>query len=45
MKYYDEFKISIYNEANIVALCPTCHRKIHFGQPKYKECSKDEEEN
>lgn len=39
MKYYDydEFKVSIDNEANIVALCPTCHRKIHFGQPEEKE--------
>ncbi|WP_017212204.1 HNH endonuclease [Clostridium beijerinckii] len=38
IKYYysDEFKYSIDNEANIVALCPNCHRKLHFGQPEVK---------
>lgn len=39
MKYYhnDEFEYSIDNEANIVVLCPTCHRKLHFGQPEDKK--------
>lgn len=39
MKYYhsDKFKYSIDNEANIVVLCPTCHRKLHFGQPEDKK--------
>lgn len=32
MKYYDEFKYSIDNEANIVALCPNCHRLLHHGR-------------
>lgn len=34
--YSDEFKYSIDNEANIIALCPNCHRKLHFGQPEVK---------
>lgn len=39
MKYYDydEFKVSIDNEANIVALCPTCHRLLHYGEFQDKE--------
>lgn len=34
IKYYysDKFKVSIDNEANIVALCPTCHRRLHYGE-------------
>lgn len=38
IKYYysDEFQFSIDNEANIVALCPNCHRLLHFGQLKDK---------
>lgn len=32
MKYYDDFEKSIDNEANIVALCPTCHRQLHYGK-------------
>lgn len=32
MKYYDDFKKSIDNEANIVALCPNCHRRLHYGE-------------
>lgn len=32
MKYYDEFQYSIDNEADIVALCPNCHRLLHFGR-------------
>lgn len=32
IKYYDEFKYSIDNEADIVALCPNCHRLLHHGR-------------
>lgn len=32
MEYYDEFKFSIDNEANIVALCPNCHKLLHLGR-------------
>ena len=32
MKYYDDFEKSIDNEANIVALCPNCHRQLHYGK-------------
>ena len=32
MKYYDDFTKSIDNEANIVALCPICHRCLHYGK-------------
>lgn len=34
MEYYysDEFKHSIDNEANIVALCPNCHSLLHHGK-------------
>lgn len=39
IKYYynDEFEYSIDNEANIVALCPTCHRRLHYGQLEDKK--------
>jgi hypothetical protein len=39
IKYYyrDEFKVSIDNEANIVALCPTCHRCLHYGKFEEKK--------
>ena len=30
--YYNEFEFSIDNEANIVVLCPTCHRLLHYGR-------------
>ncbi|NRT32619.1 5-methylcytosine-specific restriction endonuclease McrA [Clostridium beijerinckii] len=32
MKYYDDFEVSIDNEANIVALCPNCHRLLHHSR-------------
>lgn len=34
IKYYysNEFEVSIDNEANIVALCPNCHRCLHYGK-------------
>ena len=37
MEYYDDFKNCIDVEANIVALCPNCHREIHFSDIKNKE--------
>lgn len=37
MEYYDDFKNCIDVEANIVALCPNCHREIHFSDLKNKE--------
>lgn len=32
MAYYNEFQYSIDNEADIVALCPNCHRCLHLGR-------------
>lgn len=32
-----ELNIDIAPNPNIVALCPTCHRNIHFGQPEAKK--------
>mgnify|MGYP001591489877 CR=1 FL=1 len=37
MEYYDDFNNCIDVEANIVALCPNCHREIHFSDIKNKE--------
>lgn len=37
MEYYDDFKNCIDVEANIVALCPNCHREVHFSSIKNKE--------
>lgn len=31
MEFYYEFERSIDHQSNIVALCPTCHRRIHLG--------------
>jgi 5-methylcytosine-specific restriction protein A len=31
MSQQDNYPVSLDVEANIVALCPTCHRKIHLG--------------
>ena len=28
---YDQFEYSLDVDANIVSLCPNCHRKLHFG--------------
>jgi predicted HNH restriction endonuclease len=32
MSAYKEFKYSIDVEANVVALCPVCHRKFHHAK-------------
>lgn len=31
LKYQKEFSYSLDTYANIISLCPTCHRQIHFG--------------
>ena len=31
LKYQDEFEYSLDVEANIVSLCPSCHRLLHYG--------------
>lgn len=36
MKYQDNFNCSIDVYANIVCLCPICHKLLHFGQEKDK---------
>ncbi|MGQ8335814.1 HNH endonuclease [Sunxiuqinia sp. A32] len=37
MKYQEKFQISLDVPENIISLCPTCHRAIHFATLKYKE--------
>lgn len=37
MAQQDFFELNIDIAPNIVALCPTCHRNIHFGQPEAKK--------
>jgi hypothetical protein len=32
MKFYDKFEYNIDDISNIIALCPICHRKIHYGK-------------
>jgi len=32
LRYHNEFKFSLDVPANIISLCPNCHRKLHFGQ-------------
>lgn len=29
--YQDEFEYSLDVEANVISLCPNCHRKLHYG--------------
>lgn len=36
-KYWKRFGKNIDCSANIVALCPTCHRRIHFASPEERE--------
>lgn len=39
LQMQDEFKYSLDNYANIVCLCPTCHRLLHYGvDAEKKEC-------
>ena len=37
MKYQDAFNCSIDVYANIVCLCPICHKLLHYGQAKDKK--------
>ena len=37
MEYYDDFHNCIDVEDNIIALCPNCHREIHYSDIKNKE--------
>lgn len=37
MKYQGEFNVSLDRTAQLLALCPTCHRQIHHGTDKEKE--------
>lgn len=34
-----KYKYSLDTSDNIICLCPTCHRKIHYGTPEEIECS------
>jgi 5-methylcytosine-specific restriction protein A len=35
-EFWERFKRSIDTESNIVSLCPTCHRRIHYGNREEK---------
>ncbi|SEO09000.1 5-methylcytosine-specific restriction enzyme A [Terribacillus saccharophilus] len=37
MKYQGEFDVKLDREAQLLALCPTCHRQIHHGTDDEKE--------
>lgn len=37
MKYQREFDVSLDREAQLLALCPTCHRQTHHGTDEEKE--------
>lgn len=37
MKYQDRFSRSLDVYANIICLCPVCHRLLHYGIPSEKE--------
>ena len=32
LRCHSEFQVSLDVPANIISLCPNCHRKLHFGQ-------------
>lgn len=34
MKFYDKFVYDLDTISNIVSICPTCHRLLHFGNKK-----------
>jgi 5-methylcytosine-specific restriction protein A len=36
MEYYYDYKSSIDHYSNIYSLCPTCHRRIHYGSVEDK---------
>ncbi len=40
LSYQKEFVHSLDVEANVVSLCPTCHRKLHYGNDSEKEIEK-----
>jgi 5-methylcytosine-specific restriction protein A len=37
MKEQENFKYSLDNARNIVALCPNCHRMIHYSEPSVRK--------
>lgn len=37
MKYQDKFEHSLDVYANVVCLCPICHRLLHYGVESEKE--------
>lgn len=37
MEYQDKFEVSLDVEANIVSLCPSCHKKLHHATLSEKE--------
>lgn len=37
MEKQDEFEVSLDVPENVIALCPNCHRKVHFASEKEKE--------
>lgn len=37
MKFQEQFDVSLDVYANIVCLCPICHRLIHYGVPREKD--------
>lgn len=34
LKFQDEFNFTLDNYANVLILCPNCHRLLHYGDPK-----------
>lgn len=36
LSFQDEFDYSLDVEANVVSLCPNCHRKLHYGANTYQ---------
>ena len=39
MKYQSEFNVGIDVYANIISLCPICHRLLHYGARTEKDCT------
>ena len=42
MKFQDQFDCSLDVYANVVCLCPICHRLLHYGMKKDKEYLSEE---
>jgi len=38
LKYQPDFEFALDNQANIVALCPNCHRLLHHATANEKKC-------